>query len=172
MAKIFANMANLLYLRSENKHKTTKINDQRMKINEVIERHGMQLRDVSREMGMKPSALQSAIDRNLTVKTLRLISEAARIPIAEFFLDELKSDPHWVERIMNGLTDGERQQLLAALQPSAQPSQQPAAESSQQSQDELPFSVQPPAAVPAPLTADVAFICPHCHEAIKLGFVK
>ena len=70
-----------------------------MKINEVIERHGMQLRDVSREMGMKPSALQSAIDRNLTVKTLRQISEAARIPIAEFFFDELKSDPHWVERI-------------------------------------------------------------------------
>ena len=129
-----------------------------MKINEVIERHGMQLRDVSREMGMKPSALQSAIDRNLTVKTLRQISEAARIPIAEFFFDEL--------------TDGERQQLLAALQPSAQPSQQPAAESSQQSQDELPFSAQQPATVPAPLTADVAIICPHCHEAIKLGFVK
>ena len=73
-------------------HKTTKINDQRMKINEVIERHGMQLRDVSREMGMKPSALQSAIDRNLTVKTLRQISEAARIPIAEFFFDELTDE--------------------------------------------------------------------------------
>ena len=129
-----------------------------MKINEVIERHGMQLRDVSREMGMKPSALQSAIDRNLTMKTLRQISEAAGIPIAEFFLDEL--------------TDGDRQQLLAALQPSAQPSQQPAAESSQQSQDELPFSAQPSTTVSAPLTADVAFICPHCHEAIKLGFVK
>lgn len=128
-----------------------------MKINEVIERHGMQLRDVSREMGMKPSALQSAIDRNLTVKTLRLISEAAGIPIAEFFIDEL--------------SDEERQQLLAALQPS-QPSQQPAAENSQQSQDELPFSAQPPSTVPAPLTADVAIICPHCHEAIKLGFVK
>ena len=129
-----------------------------MKINEVIERHGMQLRDVSREMGMKPSALQSAIDRNLTVKTLRQISEAARIPIAEFFLDEL--------------TDTDRQQLLAALQPSAQPSQQPVAENSQQSQDELPFSAHPQATVPAPLTADVAIICPHCHEAIKLGFVK
>jgi len=22
------------------------------------------------------------------------------------------------------------------------------------------------------LTADIAFICPHCHEAIKLGFIK
>jgi len=158
VAKIFANMALLLYLCSENKHETTKINDQRMKINEVIERHGMQLRDVSREMGMKPSALQSAIDRNLTVKTLRLISEAAKIPIAEFFLDEL--------------TDGDRQQLLAALQPSAQSSQQPAAGTEPEQKDELPFSAQQSATVPAPLTADVAIIWPHCHEAIKLGFVK
>lgn len=113
-----------------------------MKINEVIERHGMQLRDVSREMGMKPSALQSAIDRNLTVKTLRLISEAARIPIAEFFIDEL--------------TDEERQQLLAALNPS-----QPAAVSASaeqqaaEQQEELPFGQQQPS-VPASL------ICPHC----------
>lgn len=113
-----------------------------MKINEVIERHGMQLRDVSREMGLKPSALQSAIDRNLTVKTLRQISEAARIPIAEFFTDEL--------------TDEQRQQLLAALNPS-----QPAAESasapkpSAEQQEELPFGQQQPS-VPASL------ICPHC----------
>ena len=113
-----------------------------MKINEVIERHGMQLRDVSREMGLKPSALQSAIDRNLTVKTLRLISEAAKIPIAEFFLDEL--------------TDEQRQQLLAALNPS-----QPAAESasapkpSAEQQEELPIGQQQPS-VPASL------ICPHC----------
>ena len=102
----------------------------------------MQLRDVSREMGLKPSALQSAIDRNLTVKTLRLISEAAKIPIAEFFLDEL--------------TDEQRQQLLAALNPS-----QPAAESasapkpSAEQQEELPIGQQQPS-VPASL------ICPHC----------
>lgn len=115
-----------------------------MKINEVIERHGMQLRDVSREMGMKPSALQSAIDRNLTVKTLRLISEAARIPIAEFFMDEL--DKEDVARIF-GLV--------------VPPSEEPAKE-------EVKENEQPSSA----LTADVAIICPHCHEAIKLGFVK
>ena len=112
-----------------------------MKINEVIERHGMQLRDVSREMGMKPSALQSAIDRNLTVKTLRLISEAAKIPIAEFFLDEL--------------TDEERRQLLSALQPSQPVAESASAEHQQEKpQDELPFGQQP--SVPASL------ICPHC----------
>ena len=119
-----------------------------MKINEVIERHGMQLRDVSRKMGIKPSTLQSAIDRNLTVKTLRQISEAARIPIAEFFLDEL--------------TDGERQQLIAALQPSAQPSQQPAAGTEQeQKADALPFGQQQRTAI-----SQQAIICPHCHSAL------
>ena len=119
-----------------------------MKINEVIERHGMQLRDVSRKMGIKPSTLQSAIDRNLTVKTLRQISEAARIPIAEFFLDEL--------------TDGERQQLIAALQPSAQPSQQPAAGTEQEQMDDaLPFGQQQRTAI-----SQQAIICPHCHSAL------
>jgi len=147
-----------------------------MKINEVIERHGMQLRDVSREMGMKPSALQSAIDRNLTVKTLRQISEAARIPIAEFFMDEL--------------TDTDRQQLLTALQPSAQPLQQPAT---------LPFggttgsqtsatSGSSDAASPQPIPADAptrslsalahqpslqqAIICPHCGHALVMNVVS
>ena len=131
-----------------------------MKINEVIERHGMQLRDVSREMGMKPSALQSAIDRNLTVKTLRQISEAARIPIAEFFIDEL--------------TDGDRQQLLTALQPSAQPSQQPAAGTEpEQKDDALPFgnSSQPSALAHQP-SLQQAIICPHCHQALVMNIAS
>ena len=171
MAKIFAYMAVLLYICQRNKHKTTKINDQRMKINEVIERHGMQLRDVSREMGMKPSALQSAIDRNLTVKTLRLIANAAKIPIAEFFLDEL--------------TEEEKQSILAVLQPAAAPASQPAdkmgsahevSTEGKQSPDDLPFGktstvaeelqavgAASPAAVPG------ALICPHCGKAMVIS---
>ncbi len=120
-----------------------------MKINEVIERHGMQLRDVSREMGLKPSALQSAIDRNLTVKTLRLISEAAKIPIAEFFIDEL--------------TDDERQQRLAALQ-GGQPS---ASEAQPQMQDELPFNGGEPSAI-----GQQAIVCPHCHQALVMNIAS
>ena len=144
-----------------------------MKINEVIERHGMQLRDVSREMGMKPSALQSAIDRNLTVKTLRLISEAAKIPIAEFFLDEL--------------TEEEKQGILAVLQPAAAPESQPADKmgsahevgtEGKQSPDDLPFGKtstiaeelkaveeesKKMAAVPG------ALICPHCGKAMVIS---
>ena len=121
-----------------------------MKINEVIERHGMQLRDVSREMGMKPSALQSAIDRNLTVKTLRQISEAARIPIAEFFFDELKSDPHWVERIADELPAG-------FTLTSSGTEEAPKTEAS--SADDLPFDNSQPSAL-----VQGALICPHCHQ--------
>ena len=120
----------------------------------------MQLRDVSREMGMKPSALQSAIDRNLTVKTLRLIANAAKIPIAEFFMDEL--------------TDPDRQQLLATLQPSAQPSQQPVVEPAPKTEasqaDNLPFNNEPEQQAEK-RDAVAAIICPHCGEAIKLAVV-
>lgn len=125
-----------------------------MKITEVIERHGMQLRDVSREMGMKPSALQSAIDRNLTVKTLRQISEAARIPIAEFFADEL---PAGFTLTSSGTEEAPKTEASAPQTATAQA-------------DVLPFKDEP--VLTHDLTADIAFICPHCHEAIKLGFVK
>ena len=125
---------------SENKYETTKINDQRMKINEVIERHGMQLRDVSREMGMKPSALQSAIDRNLTVKTLRQISEAARIPIAEFFADEL---PAGFTLTSSGTEEAPKTEASSA--------------------DDLPFDNSQPS-----VQMQQAIICPHCKKAMTI----
>ena len=129
-----------------------------MKINEVIERHGMQLRDVSREMGLKPSALQSAIDRNLTVKTLRLISEAAKIPIAEFFIDEL--------------TDEERQQLLAALNPSQLAGESASAEQQQAvggegGASDLPFGCGKSSAI-----GQQAIVCPHCHQALVVNIAS
>jgi lambda repressor-like predicted transcriptional regulator len=139
-----------------------------MKINEVIERHGMQLRDVSREMGLKPSALQSAIDRNLTVKTLRLISEAAKIPIAEFFIDEL--------------SDEERQQLLAALNPSQHAAESASAEQQQAVSDEggasdMPFNGGEPIPSDAPTRSlsaisQQAIVCPHCHHALVFNIAS
>ncbi len=137
-----------------------------MKSNEVIERHGMQLRDVSREMGMKPSALQSAIDRNLTVKTLRQISEAARIPIAEFFFDELKSDPKWVERFADEL-------LAGFTLTSSGTEEAPKTEAS--SADDLPFDnneQQQEQSQSVALTPAAAILCPHCGKAITIGVVK
>jgi lambda repressor-like predicted transcriptional regulator len=111
-----------------------------MKINEVIERHGMQLRDVSREMKMKPSALQSAIDRNLTVKTLRQISEAARIPIAEFFADEL---PAGFTLTSSGTEEAPKTEASSA--------------------DDLPFDNSQPS-----VQMQQAIICPHCKKAMTI----
>jgi lambda repressor-like predicted transcriptional regulator len=119
-----------------------------MKINEVIERHGMQLRDVSREMGMKPSALQSAIDRNLTVKTLRQISEAARIPIAEFFADEL---PAGFTLTSSGTEEAPKTEASSA--------------------DDLPFDNSQPSAIGQQQTSvqmQQAIICPHCKKAMTI----
>jgi lambda repressor-like predicted transcriptional regulator len=146
-------MALLLYLRSENKYKTTKINDQRMKINEVIERHGMQLRDVSREMGMKPSALQSAIDRNLTVKTLRQISEAARIPIAEFFMDEMTQEE--ISRLTN----------RPAPDPSLLGRGVDTTEPQDDAEDWLPRAATPPEKV----VSKQGLVCPHCGKAMVIS---
>lgn len=113
----------------------------------------MQLRDVSRQMGMKPSGLESAIGRNLTVKTLRLIAEAAKIPIAEFFLDEL--------------SDEEKQGLLALLQPATEQKQEQPSQA-----DALPFGTNnEPEQQAEKREAVAAIICPHCGEAIKLAVI-
>ena len=100
----------------------------------------MQLRNVSREMGMKPSALQSAIDRNLTVKTLRLISEAARIPIAEFFADEL---PAGFTLTSSGTEEAPHTEASSA--------------------DDLPFDNSQPS-----VQMQQAIICPHCKKAMTI----
>ena len=125
-----------------------------MKINEVIERHGMQLRDVSREMGLKPSALQSAIDRNLTVKTLRLISEAAKIPIAEFFMDEMTQEE--ISRLTNRL--------------SPDPSLSGRGVDTTEPQDNSRPSIQ--GGDGGGSLIQQAIICPHCHQALVLNIAS
>lgn len=113
-----------------------------MKVNEVIERHGLEFREVSRRMGMKPSALQSAIDRNLTIKTLRLIASAIGCSMVEFFIDELS-----------------KEDLAMLLSLSAPAAAQPAAEP--RKADALPFGQDRPQ-----LLAPGQCACPRCGAAI------
>lgn len=114
-----------------------------MKINEVIERHGLEFREVSRRMGMKPSALQSAIDRNLTIKTLRLIANAIGCSLVEFFIDEVSD-----EQLASLLS------APAAAQPAAEP----------RKADALPFGQeQEPEATPG------VFVCPHCGAGVSFS---
>ena len=81
MWQIYRTFADII----DNRHKKAT----RMKITEVLERYGMTLREVARAIGMKPSTLQTTIDGNPTIGTLRKIAEAAKCPLAEFFADEL-----------------------------------------------------------------------------------
>lgn len=111
-----------------------------MKINEVIERHGLEFREVSRRMGMKPSALQSAIDRNLTIKTLRLIANAIGCSLVEFFIDEVSD-----EQLASLLS------APAAAQSAAEP----------RKADALPFGQDRPQ-----LLAPGQCACPRCGAAI------
>ena len=94
-------------------------------------------------MGMKPSALQSAIDRNLTIKTLRLIANAIGCSLVEFFIDEVSD-----EQLASLLS------APAAAQPAAEP----------RKADALPFGQeQEPEATPG------VFVCPHCGAGVSFS---
>lgn len=150
-----------------------------MDIKSVIQRHGFQLQEVSVKMKVKHSTLSGMLSGNPTIGTLRKIVDAInamndekqladRCYLAEFFADELPED--------------------FTLTSSAQPAPQPAdkmgsahevSTEGKQSPDELPWERKMTVAEELQvvedepvLTADVALICPHCHEAIKMGFIK
>lgn len=146
-----------------------------MDIKSVIQRHGFQLQEVSAKMEVKHSTLSGMLSGNPTIGTLRKIVDAInamneekqlqdRCYLAEFFADELPAG----FTLTSSATEEE-----PAAEPLPKASEQPS------QADALPFDnglqegeqkkeeKQEPA-----LTADVAFICPHCHEAIKLGFVR
>ena len=142
-----------------------------MDIKSVIQRHGFQLQEVSAKMEVKHSTLSGMLSGNPTISTLRKIVDAInamneenqladRCYLAEFFADELPE----------GFTLTSSATSEAVEQPAAV--EQPTSETlSASSADDLPFKNEGQEQQPD-LTADIAFICPHCHEAIKLGFVK
>lgn len=66
-----------------------------MDILTVIRRYGHTSYTLAKEMGIKQSTFSQMINGNPTVKTLRLIAEAAKCQVAEFFMDELPEDFDW-----------------------------------------------------------------------------
>ena len=135
----------------------------------------MEFRDVSRQMGLKPSGLQNAIDRNLTIGTLRKIAEAInaineenkradRCYLAEFFADELPA----------GFTLASTATEEAAPQPATvsapATSEQGQQGGEQKAADALPFgeSQQEPKRESVPGVV----VCPHCkgHFVAEISF--
>ena len=118
-----------------------------MDILSALRRHGHTTYTLAKEMKIKQSTLSNMLNGNPTVKSLKLMAEKMHCTVAELFLDEM--------------TEKDLEVLLELVRErDSQPKQ-----GEQQGQNQA--EKQEPA-----LTPDVAFICPHCHEAIKLGFIK
>ena len=129
-----------------------------MQILQVIKRHGYRLEDVANALGITKGSLSATINGSPNVKKLIEIALVIGCSPAEFFDD-------WYDN------EGKEQQRPAAQQGTA-----PApsllgrgVDTPEQLAVEQPKENEQPSSA---LTADVAIICPHCHEAIKLGFVK
>jgi transcriptional regulator with XRE-family HTH domain len=122
-----------------------------MNILKVINKHNFSTHSLAKALNIKQSSIMSVVKEgaNPTVNTLRNMAAAMKMPVWEFFEDEMTVEE------------------LEALIARKKAEEQKAAE--QQQAVEQPKENEQPSSA---LTADVAFICPHCHEAIKLGFVK
>lgn len=119
-----------------------------MDILSVLKRHGHTTYTLAKEMNIKQSTLSNMLNGNPTVKSLKLMAEKMPCSVAEFFLDEMSAKD--LEALLEIARERENQLK-----------QEPTVQA-----DVQPFKDEPV------LTADVALICPHCHEAIKMGFIK
>jgi transcriptional regulator with XRE-family HTH domain len=122
-----------------------------MNILKVINKHNFSTHSLAKALNIKQSSIMSVVKEgaNPTVNTLRNMAAAMKMPVWEFFEDEM--------------TVEELEALIARKKAEDQK-----AADQQQAVEQPKENEQSSSA----LTADVAFICPHCHEAIKLGFVK
>ena len=124
-----------------------------MDILSVLKRHGHTTYTLAKEMKIKQSTLSTMLNGNPTVKSLKLMAEKMPCSVAEFFLDEMSVKE--LDALLEIVRERENQQK-----------QESTAETATAQADALSFKDEPA------LTADVALICPHCHEAIKMGFIK
>lgn len=125
-----------------------------MRVKEAMEAHNQTWATLSSSTGKTSSSFIQVANGNPTIGKLKETADAIGCHWLEFFTDEI--DKEDVARIFG---------LVVPASEEPKPEEQPQAD--QQQEPEQKDEKQEPA-----LTADVAFICPHCHEAIKLGFVK
>lgn len=114
-----------------------------MRVKEVMTAHNQSWAILASKTGKSSSSFIQVANGNPTISKLKETADAIGCHWLEFFTDEL--DKEDVARI------------FGLVVPSEEPAEEEVKENDQPSSD---------------LTADVAIICPHCHEAIKLGFVK
>lgn len=122
--------------------------DIKARIEEVINEKGLTKKVVAERMGKFNQAFNSLLT-NPKWETIELVATAIGISTQEMLFGIKPQEP-----------------ALQPAQPEAPNTETSAPQTATAQADALPFKDEPV------LTADVALICPHCHEAIKLGFVK
>ena len=126
-----------------------------MDIKSVITSHGYSVNSLAKKMDVWQSALSTLVNgKNPTIGKLKEMANALDCSWLEFFKDEIS-----IEDLRRSFPELMAQQAAMS---------HPAASEEQQAVEQPKENDQPS----SDLTADVAIICPHCHEAIKLGFVK
>ena len=149
-----------------------------MDIRTQMMRAGIEQKEVAKRMGIRAATLSGIIaNGNPTLGTLRKVAQAIGCKVGDFLADEMS----------DAAVEAEARRRGIGAEGVAEPQAAPAMEAAEPEDGGLPFGggdggegaeqkqegeqkkeeKQEPA-----LTPDVAFICPHCHEAIKLGFVK
>ena len=74
-----------------------------MQIKETMQRYGYTPTTLAKKMGVFDSTVSRLVTGNPTVQKLQELAEQIGCQRWEFFLDEIKSDPKWVERFMDEL---------------------------------------------------------------------
>lgn len=72
-----------------------------MQIKETMQRYGYTPTTLAKKMGVFDSTVSRLVTGNPTVQKLQELAEQIGCQRWEFFLDEVKSDPKWVERLMD-----------------------------------------------------------------------
>lgn len=137
---------------SENHQKINKNMDIKARIEEVINEKGLTKKVVAERMGKFNQAFNSLLT-NPKWETIELVATAIGISTQEMLFGIKPEQP-----------------VPQSAQPEAPKNEASAPQTATAQADALPFREEP--VLTPDLTADIAFICPHCHEAIKMGFVK
>ena len=149
-----------------------------MQIKETMQRYGYTPTTLAKKMGVFDSTVSRLVTGNPTVQKLQELAEQIGCHRWEFFLDELKSDPKWVERFMDEIKAAGFEVVKKGTGPTprsanrdACPSKSPAPSGvDSQGVEEQP-SVGGQQASES-LRPAGSIICPSCGEIIKLGVLR
>ena len=140
-----------------------------MQIKETMQRYGYTPTTLAKKMGVFDSTVSRLVTGNPTVQKLQELAEQIGCHRWEFFLDEIKSDPKWVERLMDEIKAAGFEVVKKADAPHPQPlpsEGRGGAGAEWQPQDGGGRQEQ------EPLRPAGSIICPSCGEIIKLGVLR